>query len=94
MFCFVLFSLKWDHRNRVAAGGPCEVSKGSDAGGNGRQLRTAMTMMGLVTQGHPTHSRRREDEVCLQQAGRHSEEGVESLVFSCVIGKCQAVSRE
>lgn len=35
LFCFVLFFLKWDHRNRVAAGGSCEVSEGLDAGRNG-----------------------------------------------------------
>lgn len=80
LFCFFL---KWDHRNRVAVGGPCEVSKGSDAGRNGRPLGTAVAMMegvekafpaGLVTRGHSTHSGRREGEVCLQRAGRHSEE--------------------
>lgn len=51
LFCFFL---KWDHRNRVAAGGPCEVRKGSDAGRNGPQLRTAVTMM----EGWERHSRR------------------------------------
>lgn len=96
MFCFVFF-LKWDHRNRVAAGGPCEVRKGSDAwkewattqdsSDNDGRVGKAFPA-GLVTRGHSTHSGRREDEVCLQGAGRHSEEGVDSFVSSCIIGKC------